>query len=122
MLGLGGHTPDEKVMKLIEAVEQLKRDCDVPPTLKEIIGADKEAEYMAALDQLAEDAFDDQCTGTCVSVSVCVRALGSLCRSPAMFCVIRRGREVSGHYEACICDICVCVCLYRCQPPLPAHQ
>ena len=32
-------------------------------TLKEIIGADKEAQYFAALDTMAENAFDDQCTG-----------------------------------------------------------
>lgn len=30
------------------------------PTLKEIIGADKEGEYFAALDDMAENAFDDQ--------------------------------------------------------------
>lgn len=63
MLGLGGATPDEKVMHLIEAVEELKRQCDIPPTIREIVGADKEAEYMAALETMAEMAFDDQCTG-----------------------------------------------------------
>ena len=30
------------------------------PTLKDIIGAHREAEYFAALDELAENAFDDQ--------------------------------------------------------------
>ena len=33
------------------------------PTIREIIGAEKEEEFMASLDDLAEDAFDDQCTG-----------------------------------------------------------
>jgi alcohol dehydrogenase class IV len=27
------------------------------------VGADREGEYMAALDSMAENAFDDQCTG-----------------------------------------------------------
>ncbi|KAL4451627.1 hypothetical protein ABPG75_007289 [Micractinium tetrahymenae] len=66
MLGVGGGAdakPRQKVVNLILAVEELKRQCDVPPTLKEIIGADKEGEYFAALDEMAENAFDDQCTG-----------------------------------------------------------
>lgn len=63
MLGLGGKTLDEKVINLIEAIEELKAEVDIPPTIKEIIGAEREAEYLASLDRLAEDAFDDQCTG-----------------------------------------------------------
>ena len=41
----------------------LKKQLDIPATIKEIVGADKETAYMAALDSLAENAFDDQCTG-----------------------------------------------------------
>lgn len=149
VLGLGGDSPQDKVIRLIEAVEGLKAQCGVPvregrekggggvaragqgragweergsrrvgllitwssvapcsnekrsvgsagacqspmqclcispliqpseilpppppppllllqPTIREIVGADKEAEYMAALDDMAENAFDDQCTG-----------------------------------------------------------
>lgn len=63
MLGLGGKSEDDKVIKLIEAVEALKAEVDIQPTIKEMLGADKEAEYLGALDRLAEDAFDDQCTG-----------------------------------------------------------
>ncbi|PSC69509.1 bifunctional acetaldehyde-alcohol dehydrogenase [Micractinium conductrix] len=65
MLGLGGPgmRPREKVRALILAVEELKAKCAVPATLKEIIGADKEGEFFAALDEMAENAFDDQCTG-----------------------------------------------------------
>ncbi|EFN58161.1 hypothetical protein CHLNCDRAFT_141971 [Chlorella variabilis] len=63
MLGLGGVKPRDKVVNLIHAVEGLKAQCGVPPTLREIIGAEREAEYMAALDEMAENAFDDQCTG-----------------------------------------------------------
>jgi hypothetical protein len=118
MLGLGGAAADEKVIRLIEAVEDLKRQCGVPvrarpavcgdlcnfyasfqdcrfnrspretegrlkgrrfiahatevhphsppplqATIREIVGAAREAEYMASLDEMAENAFDDQCTG-----------------------------------------------------------
>jgi acetaldehyde dehydrogenase/alcohol dehydrogenase len=38
----------------------LKKELDIPATIKEIVGAAKETEYMAALDTLAENAFDDQ--------------------------------------------------------------
>ncbi|GFH23969.1 uncharacterized protein HaLaN_21675, partial [Haematococcus lacustris] len=63
MLGLGGATEDEKIILLIEAVEDLKRQVNIPDNLREIIGVEREAEYMASLDHMAEDAFDDQCTG-----------------------------------------------------------
>jgi len=54
---------DIAVLHLIEAVERLKAELDIPSTIKEAVGAQREAEYMAHLDQLADDAFDDQCTG-----------------------------------------------------------
>ncbi|PNW71110.1 hypothetical protein CHLRE_17g746997v5 [Chlamydomonas reinhardtii] len=64
MLGLGGNTVDEKVIKLIEAVEELKAKVDIPPTIKEIFNDPKvDADFLANVDALAEDAFDDQCTG-----------------------------------------------------------
>lgn len=50
---------------LILAVEELKAKCAVPATLKEIIGADKEGEFFAALDEMAENAFDDQARHWC---------------------------------------------------------
>ena len=45
------------------APADLKKQLDIPATIKEIVGADKETAYMAALDSLSENAFDDQCTG-----------------------------------------------------------
>ncbi|GIM11511.1 hypothetical protein Vretimale_14988 [Volvox reticuliferus] len=64
MLNLGGATDDEKVIKLIEAVEDLKKKVDIPATIKEILNDPaKDEEYHQRLDLLAEDAFDDQCTG-----------------------------------------------------------
>ena len=70
-LHLGGNTPDEKVERLIIAVEELKRNVDIPATLAEVLsqmgqapypGGDR-ASFYAQLDELANRAFDDQCTG-----------------------------------------------------------
>jgi acetaldehyde dehydrogenase/alcohol dehydrogenase len=44
------------------AVEALKRELDIPPAIKDVVGV-SEAEFMAKLDTLADQAFDDQCTG-----------------------------------------------------------
>ncbi len=61
MLKLGGRTDDEKVAKLIDAVEELKRRLEIPASLQEM--GVPEAEFLAQVDELAEKAFDDQCTG-----------------------------------------------------------
>lgn len=51
MLNLGGTTVDEKVVKLIEAVENLKKQCDVPSTIKEIFSdPTKEALFLARVE------------------------------------------------------------------------
>jgi acetaldehyde dehydrogenase/alcohol dehydrogenase len=60
-LGLGGATPDEKVDKLIEAVENLKAELNIAPSI-EAAGV-SESVFHTKLDELAELAFDDQCTG-----------------------------------------------------------
>jgi acetaldehyde dehydrogenase/alcohol dehydrogenase len=60
-LGLGGNTLDEKVERLIEAVEELKRTLNIPASIQ-AAGVDRAA-FNAKLDELAELAFDDQCTG-----------------------------------------------------------
>lgn len=61
-LQLGGTTLDEKVERLIIAVEELKRDLDIPATIKEVVNVE-EVVFYTKLDELAEQAFDDQCTG-----------------------------------------------------------
>ncbi|PAX58326.1 bifunctional acetaldehyde-CoA/alcohol dehydrogenase [Brunnivagina elsteri] len=61
-LRLGGDTLDEKVEKLVEAVENLKQKLDIPLTIKEALGDDEKAFY-SSLEVMAEQAFDDQCTG-----------------------------------------------------------
>ncbi|MDX2231233.1 MAG: bifunctional acetaldehyde-CoA/alcohol dehydrogenase [Leptolyngbyaceae cyanobacterium bins.349] len=62
-LGLGGDTEDEKIDRLIAAIEQLKRDVEIPTSAKEVI-KESRAEFYAKLDDLADQAFDDQCTGS----------------------------------------------------------
>ena len=60
-LGLGGKDNDEKVKLLIKAIDDLKAKLNIPKSIKEA-GVDEKAFY-ANLDQLSENAFDDQCTG-----------------------------------------------------------
>lgn len=60
-LQLGGKTPDEKVYALVAAIEALKRELDIPASIQEA-GVSEKA-FFAGLDELAEEAFDDQCTG-----------------------------------------------------------
>lgn len=60
-LGLGGNNDDEKVALLIDAITQLKKDVNIPLSIKEMGIAEKD--FMAKLDTLVEQAFDDQCTG-----------------------------------------------------------
>ncbi|MBC2580231.1 bifunctional acetaldehyde-CoA/alcohol dehydrogenase [Clostridium sp. DJ247] len=60
-LGLGGNTDDEKVQLLVKAIDELKAKVNIPMTISEA-GVTKEKFY-ASLDDMAEQAFDDQCTG-----------------------------------------------------------
>lgn len=63
-MGLGcmmDKTEDDKVQMLIDAITQLKKDINVPLSIKDA-GVSKE-DFMAKLDELVEQAFDDQCTG-----------------------------------------------------------
>ncbi len=53
---------DISVERLVLAIECLKREIGIPASIKEVI-PETEAEFMAKLDHLAEQAFDDQCTG-----------------------------------------------------------
>ena len=60
-LQLGGKNDDQKVKNLIKAIQELKNKLDIPASIKE--AGVEEKSFNKALDQLAEDAFDDQCTG-----------------------------------------------------------
>lgn len=52
---------DAKVERLIESIEGLKAKLDIPKTLREAGVSEKD--FLASLDDLCEQAFDDQCTG-----------------------------------------------------------
>lgn len=56
-----GDDRDMKVVRLIEAMEKMKADLNIPKSIKD--AGIPEAEFMANLDKLSEQAFDDQCTG-----------------------------------------------------------
>ena len=56
-----GDDKDAKVQELIDMVEQLKADLNIPKSIKEY--GIPEKEFLANLDKLSELAFDDQCTG-----------------------------------------------------------
>jgi acetaldehyde dehydrogenase/alcohol dehydrogenase len=60
-LQLGGATKSEKVELLIEWVEGLKKQLDIPASIQ--AAGVSEADFLAKLDAVAVDAFDDQCTG-----------------------------------------------------------
>ncbi len=60
-LGLGGNTPEEKLEKLIDAVNGLKDKIGIRATVRDY-GIDEQA-YLDRLDDMVEQAFDDQCTG-----------------------------------------------------------
>lgn len=60
-LNLGGVTEEEKVELLIKAIDELKAKVDMPKTISEA-GVSKQKFY-ATLDEMSEQAFDDQCTG-----------------------------------------------------------
>lgn len=60
-LNLGGNTDEEKVENLIKAVEELKEKIGIKKTIKDY-GVD-EQDFLNRLDEMTEQAFDDQCTG-----------------------------------------------------------
>ena len=60
-LGLGGKDDDAKVKNLIKAIEELKAKVGIKKTIKDY-GVD-EQNFLDRLDEMCEQAFDDQCTG-----------------------------------------------------------
>ncbi|MDX1280903.1 bifunctional acetaldehyde-CoA/alcohol dehydrogenase [Shewanella colwelliana] len=56
-----GISDEEKVEALLEKIDQLKKTIGIPASIQE--AGVNEADFLAKLDELAEDAFDDQCTG-----------------------------------------------------------
>jgi acetaldehyde dehydrogenase/alcohol dehydrogenase len=60
-LHLGGNSDGEKVELLIKVVDELKTKVNMPKTISEA-GVSKQRFY-ATLDEMCDQAFDDQCTG-----------------------------------------------------------
>ncbi|MEZ9595515.1 bifunctional acetaldehyde-CoA/alcohol dehydrogenase [Shewanella sp. 10N.261.52.F9] len=56
-----GITDEEKVEALIKKIDELKETIGIPCSIQ--AAGVNEADFIAKLDELAEDAFDDQCTG-----------------------------------------------------------
>ncbi len=60
-LGIEGETDEEKLDKLIAAIDALKERVGIKKTIRDY-GISEEA-FLATLDEMSELAFDDQCTG-----------------------------------------------------------
>ena len=59
-IGLKANTTEEGVNNLIDAVNKLLTELNIPKTIAECGVSEKD--FMASVDKLALDAFDDQCT------------------------------------------------------------
>ncbi|MGN1234842.1 MAG: iron-containing alcohol dehydrogenase, partial [Christensenellaceae bacterium] len=63
-VGCTGANDDELVEALIKKIEALQDAVGQPRTIKDAIGAkETEEQFMSSLDEMVENAFDDQCTG-----------------------------------------------------------
>ena len=60
-LGLGGKNDNEKLENLIKAINDLKATVGIKATIKDY-GVDEKV-FLDNLDEMVEQAFDDQCTG-----------------------------------------------------------
>ena len=60
-LGLGGKNDAEKVENLIKAINELKAKVGIKETIKDY--GIHEKDFLDRLDDMVEQAFDDQCTG-----------------------------------------------------------
>jgi len=59
-LNFGGKTQEEQIESLIEAIKELMKKLNMPTTIADC--GINEAEFLAKLSDLAERAFEDQCT------------------------------------------------------------
>ena len=60
-LGLGGKSNEDKVENLIKAVNDLKKKLGIKASIKDYVADEKN--FLDRLDDMVEQAFDDQCTG-----------------------------------------------------------
>ena len=61
---MGGDTEEEKVQNLIAAVEDLKRQVDIPSTIEEALASQGMSDdfFFARVEEMPDRAFDDHCT------------------------------------------------------------
>jgi acetaldehyde dehydrogenase/alcohol dehydrogenase len=60
-IGCGGNTDEEKFAALIQKIDELKAAIGIKPTIRDYV-PDEQA-FLDKLDEMVEQAFDDQCTG-----------------------------------------------------------
>ena len=60
-LGVGGNNDSEKLENLIKAIDELKERVGIKSTIKDYVPDEKD--FLDRLDEMTEQAFDDQCTG-----------------------------------------------------------
>ena len=60
-LGIEGKDDQEKLDNLLSAISALKEEIGIMPTIRDYV-PDEEA-FLSTLDEMSEQAFDDQCTG-----------------------------------------------------------
>ena len=60
-LGVRGKCDEEKLEGLISKINELKAHIGIKPTIRDYVP--DEADFLARLDDMVEQAFDDQCTG-----------------------------------------------------------
>ena len=61
VLGLSGNSDEELLEQLIAKIEALKERVGIKKTIRDY--GVKEEDFLATLDEMVEQAFDDQCTG-----------------------------------------------------------
>jgi len=60
-LGCAGKTDEKKVENLIKKIDELKETIGIKPTIRDYVP--DEEDFLRRLDDMTEQAFDDQCTG-----------------------------------------------------------
>ncbi|MDD4124124.1 MAG: bifunctional acetaldehyde-CoA/alcohol dehydrogenase [Eubacteriales bacterium] len=60
-LGVAGNTDEEKLEGLIAKIKELKAKIGIKPSIRDYVS--DEEYFLSRLDEMAEQAFDDQCTG-----------------------------------------------------------
>ena len=60
-LGMKGKTDQDKLERLIKAIRELRHKIGIKDTIADY--GISEEDFLATLDEMTENAFDDQCTG-----------------------------------------------------------